>query len=130
MGSAEDSGWSGSLGSLCQAASQQLLGEEPGQGMKRRGSHVGEAELSREWVKGGRGQKSEMRVQEGKYEEVKLWGLQRGIVIWGKETWVSPLPFMIWGALQKGLTLSEPPFCHLENGADDHVHPLSFIRLV
>ena len=72
---------------------------------------MGEAEPSREWVRGERGQKSEMRVQEGEYEEVKPWGLQRGIVIWGQETWVSPLPFMSWGALQKGLTLSEPPFC-------------------
>lgn len=104
--------------------------EEPGQRMKRRGSHVGEAEPSREWVRGERGQKSEMRVQEGEYEEVKPWGLQRGIVIWGPETWVSPLPFMSWGALQKGLTLSEPPFCHLENGANDHFHPLSFRRVV
>ena len=70
------------------------------------------------------------KVQEGEYEEVKPWGLQRGIVIWGPETWVSPLPFMSWGALQKGLTLSEPPFCHLENGANDHFHPLSFRRVV
>ena len=98
--------------------------------MKRRGSHVGEAEPSREWVRGERGQKSEMRVQEGEYEEVKPWGLQRGIVIWGQETWVSPLPFMSWGDLQKGLTLSEPPFCYLENGASDHLHPVSFRRLV
>lgn len=64
---------------------------------------MGEAKLSRERMRGGRGPKSEMRVQESGNEEVRTWGSAERSCDLGAEDLGLTSALYELGSLRKGI---------------------------